>query len=146
MERHEETQVTQQPGYSGTRQVIRDVAAERTLWYLQVRRVLWTAAGIVEIFLGFRFILKLLAANPNSGFAVVIYDVGGRLASPFQTLFPTPTFGSSSFELNTLIAMAVYALIVWLLVRIIHIAAERPRVRTETRSTREQLPNDQVPN
>jgi hypothetical protein len=38
------------------------------------------------------------------------------------------------------IAMAVYALLFWVLVRVIHIVADRPTTRTVTCSTREQPP------
>jgi hypothetical protein len=46
----------------------------------------------------------------------------------------------STLEVTTLIAMAVYALLFWVLVRVITIVADRPTARTVTRSTREQTP------
>ncbi len=138
VERREETVVTRQPGYTASEQVTQDVAAERRQWYIEISRILWTVAGIVEILLGFRFVLKLLAANAHSGFAAFIYSVSGPFAGPFQSLFATPTFGSSSIEVNTLVAMAVYALLAWVIVRVFHILLERPRARTVARSTRER--------
>jgi hypothetical protein len=41
---------------------------------------------------------------------------------------------------TTLIAMAVYALLVWVIVRLLSIVADRPSARTITRSTREETP------
>ena len=140
VDRRAETVVTQQPGFAATEQVTRDVAAERRLGVFRINRIMYTVLGLLEILLGLRFILKLIAANPDSGFTVFIYGITGVFMAPFNAIMGTPTFGGSSFEVNTLIAMGVYALIFWVLVRVIQIAADRPTARTVTRSTREQTP------
>ena len=140
VDRREETVVTQQPGYAATEQVTRDVAAERRLVLFQVTRIVWTILGILEILLGLRFMLKLIAANPNSGFAVFIYGITKPFLAPFTALVGTPQSGGTILEVTTLIAMAVYALFFWGVVRVIQIVADRPSARTVTRSVREQTP------
>ena len=140
VDRREETVVTQQPGYAATEQVTRDVAAERRLGVFQVTRIVWTILGVLEILLGLRFMLKLIAANPNSGFAVFIYGITGAFTAPFNSLLGTPAADGSTLEVTTLIAMAVYALLFWGVVRVIQIVVDRPTARTVTRSTREQTP------
>jgi uncharacterized membrane protein len=138
VDRREETVVTQQPGYAATEQVTRDVAAERRLGLFQVTRIVWSLLGLLEILLGLRFVLKLIAANPDSGFAVFMYGITKPLIAPFALLVGTPSVGGVIFEATTLIAMAVYALIFWGVVSVIRIALNRPIARTSTRSTREQ--------
>lgn len=138
VDRRAETVVTQQPGYAATEQVTRDVAAEGRLRFLQIDRIMYTLLGILEILLGLRFVLKLIAANPDSGFTIFIYGITGLFVSPFNTLVGTPAFGGSSFELTTLIAMAVYALLFWVLVRVLQVATSQTTARTVTRSTREE--------
>ena len=138
VDRRAETVVTQQPGYAATEQVTHDVAAEGRLRFLQIDRIMYTLLGILEILLGLRFVLKLIAANPDSGFTVFIYGITGLFMSPFNTLIGTPTFGGSSFEVTTLIAMAVYALFFWVLVRVLQVATSQTTARTVTRSTREE--------
>ena len=140
VDRREETVATQQPGYASTEQVTRDVAAERRLRFYQVTRIIWTVLSLLEILLGLRFLLKLIAANPNSGFAVFIYGITGPFVAPFTGLVGTPASGGTILEVTTLIAMAVYALFFWLVVRVIPIVADRPSARTVTRSVREQTP------
>ena len=140
VDRREETVTTQQPGYAATEQVTRDVAAERRLWLFQINRIMWTVLGILEILLGLRFMLKLIAANPGSGFAAFIYGITGAFTAPFNALLGTPAAGGSILEVTTLIAMAVYALLFWVIVRVIQIVADRPTARTVTRSTQEQTP------
>src|ERR687884_505965 len=90
VDQREETVTTQQPGYVATKHVVRDVAAERRLGLYQVTWLLWTLLGIVEILLGLRVVLKLMAANPNNGFAQFIYGVTAPLLAPFLGLTVTP--------------------------------------------------------
>ena len=140
VDRREETVVTQQPGYAATEQVTRDVAAERRMGLFQLTRILMTVLGVLEILLGIRFVLHLIAANAASGFTQFIYGVSGLFVAPFSGLVGTPTAGGTTFEVTTLIAMAVYALLFWIILRIIPIVVDRPSARTVTRSTREQTP------
>jgi YggT family protein len=140
VDRRAETVTTQQPGYTATEQVTHDVAAERRQGLFQVIRIIYTILGILEILLGIRFVLSLIAANLNSGFGTFIYGITGVFVAPFNGLIGTPVSGGMTFEVTTLIAMVVYALLFWVIVRVIQIAADRPSARTVTRSTREQTP------
>jgi len=140
VDRHQEIVATQQPGYAATEQVTHDVAAERRLRFALVKQIVWAILGILEILLGLRVILKVIAANPNSGFAVFIYGITKPFLAPFTALVGTPQTGGTILEVTTLIAMAVYALLFWIVIRVIQIAVNRPISRTSTRSTREQTP------
>ncbi len=138
VDRSEETVVTQQPGYVATEQIVHDRAAERRLVFMQIVGVLWTILGILEILFGLRFVLKLIAANPSSGFAEFIYGTSGLFLSPFAGLTANPTSGTVILEVTTLIGMAVYLLFFWIVVRLIALAASQPSARTVTRSVHEQ--------
>jgi YggT family protein len=140
VDRREEVLVTRQPGYSSTEQVVHDVAAERRMRLILVNRILYSILAFLEILLGFRFILRLIAANPDSGFAMFMYGITGVFVAPFNGLISTPTYDGSSFEVTTLIAMAVYALIFWGIAYVIRIVADRPTARLFSRTTREQTP------
>jgi uncharacterized membrane protein len=140
VDRREEILVTRLPGYVATEQVVRDVAAERRMSIFQLNRILWSILAFLEILLAFRFFLRLIAANPDSGFAVLMYGITGVFVAPFNGLLGTPTSGGSSLEVTTLIAMAVYALIFWGIAYVIRMVVERPGRRSFTRTTREQTP------
>jgi len=140
VDRREETVVTQEPGYAATERVTRDVAAERRLRLFQIERIIWTSLGLLEILLGLRFVLKLIAANPGSGFGGFIYGLTGVFVTPFAGLIGTPASGGNVLEVTTLIAMAVYALLFWLVVRGIEIVTDRPKARSVTRSVHEHTP------
>jgi len=141
VDRREETVVTQQPGYAATEQVTHDVAAERRFNWFQVTRILWSLLGLLEVLLGLRFILKLIAANPESGFAAFIYGMTNLFIAPFSLLVGTPTAGGSILEMTTMIAMIIYALACWGIVNALQIVADRPSARTVTRSVQEQTPD-----
>jgi len=138
VDRREETVVTQQPGYAATEQVTRDVAAERRQRFAMVLQIIWGILALLEILLGLRFMLKLIGANPDSGFATFVYGITGPFLAPFEALISTPAAGGMVLELTTLIAMAIYVLIFWGVAYVIGIVVNRPRARTVTRSTREQ--------
>lgn len=140
VDRREETVVTQEAGYAATEQVTRDVAAERRLRLALITQIAWAVLSFLEILLGLRFLLKLIGANPDSGFAVLIYGITEPLIAPFALLVGTPTAGGVILEVTTLIAMAIYALLFWGIVSVIRIAVSRPIARTSTRSTRERMP------
>jgi uncharacterized membrane protein len=140
VDRREETVVTQQPGYAATEQVTHDVAAERRMQMFQFTQIVYTILGLLEILLGIRFVLHLIAANPNSGFAQFIYGITGPFVAPFTGLVSTPVSGGTVLEVTTLIAMAVYALFFWIIMRVISIVTVRPSARSVTRSVREQTP------
>jgi hypothetical protein len=93
---------------------------------LLVARVVWFLCGVLEVLLAFRFVLALLGANPANGFANFIYDVSRPFVEPFFSLFSYRTqYGVSRFEIYTLVAMAVYALIALGIVKLLTI--DRPR-------------------
>lgn len=87
--------------------------------------VVWYILGVIEVLLAFRFVLKLLGANPESGFVDFIYNVSGVLTAPFDNIFGVASTKSgeihSVFEPSILVAMAVYALIAWGVVKLLNV-------------------------
>lgn len=78
-------------------------------------QVVWYVLGVIEILLTFRFILKLVGANPLSGFTGFIYSLSHPFSSPFLGIIASSVSGNSVVEWSTLIAMSVYPVIVWLI-------------------------------
>lgn len=72
-------------------------------------QIVWYILGIVEVLLAFRFVLKLLGANPGAGFTDFIYGITYPFATPFLSVFQNSQIVSGSiFEWTTLLAMLVY--------------------------------------
>ncbi len=91
-------------------------------------QITYLVLGVVEALIITRVILKLLAANPEAGFVRFIYNVSAPLVAPFQGIFPTPVTQNSVLELSALVAIAVYAVIAWALVRLIAIVGQRQSI------------------
>jgi hypothetical protein len=136
----EETLVTRHPGYISTEQAVRDVAAERRIGYFQVNRILWSLVAFLELLLALRFILRMIGANPDSGFAVFMYGLSGIFVGPFNGLVATPTSGGVPLEVTTFIAMIFYGILFLCVAYGIQLIADRPSARSFTRETREQTP------
>jgi hypothetical protein len=81
-------------------------------------QIVWYIVGLLEALLAFRFVLKLLAANPSAGFSSFIYNVSHPFAAPFLNVFNVTKVEGSVFEWTTLLAMFVYWLIAWGIVRL----------------------------
>jgi hypothetical protein len=81
-------------------------------------QVVWYIISILEVILAFRFVLKLLGANPSAGFSRFIYGVSYIFAAPFLNVFNASMVEGSIFEWTTLLAMFVYWLIAWGIVKV----------------------------
>ena len=82
-------------------------------------QIVWYILGFFEVLLAFRFILKLLAANPTAGFSNFIYDISHPFAAPFLNVFRVTRVEGSILEWTTLLAMLVYWLIAWAIIKLI---------------------------
>lgn len=79
---------------------------------LIAKRVVYYLVGIIVALLALRIVLLLLAANQGAGFVDFIYALSGFFAMPFYGIFNyQPTYGESVFELSSVVAIVVYALV-----------------------------------
>ncbi|HEY4493960.1 MAG TPA: YggT family protein [Candidatus Paceibacterota bacterium] len=81
-------------------------------------QIVWYILGILEALLMFRFVLKLLGANPNAGFSNFIYDITYIFAAPFLNVFRITRVEGSIFEWTTLLAMLVYYLLAYAIIKL----------------------------
>ena len=78
---------------------------------LLAQRIIYFVGGAILIILTLRFVLLLLGASQASGFVDFIYSLSGGFVAPFNGIFTKPTYGNSTFDSATLVAMVVYAII-----------------------------------
>ena len=102
---------------------------------LKARKIVYYILGVLEVLFAFRLVFKLLGANPQSPFVSFIYSVSQAFLSPFSGIFRsavTKGFETQSvLEPMTIIAMIVYAVVAWGIVKLIEIS--KPHQNTEIR-------------
>jgi len=76
-------------------------------------QIVWYIIGIIETLLAFRFVLKLLGANPDAGFSTFVYALSYIFAAPFLNVFGKTSIVGAIFEWTTLLAMFVYLLVAY---------------------------------
>ena len=74
-------------------------------------QIVWYLLGLLEILMLFRFVLKLLGANPSAGFTSFIYGATYIFVAPFLSVFRISYVSNNIFEWTTLLAMLVYLVI-----------------------------------
>jgi hypothetical protein len=88
-----------------------------------VRNGVWFLVGAIAILLAIRFTLKLFGANPSNGFVDFVYNITGILTVPFDTIFGVAKAVAGDiravFEPSILVAIAVYTLIGWGIVKLL---------------------------
>ncbi|MDI3339678.1 MAG: hypothetical protein QJR03_04020 [Sphaerobacter sp.] len=99
-------------------------AWRRRIIFQRVANVVWTVIGFIEALIGLRVVLKLIGANPANGFVRTVYDLSGVFVNPFLGIVRDPRSGDMVLEINALIAMLVYLLIGWGIVRIVWLIFE----------------------
>jgi|SRR5687768_9397873 hypothetical protein len=99
------------------------VMREETL--RRITGLIQLAFGVLNSFIGLRFLLKLMAANPANPFADLIYSITTPFLWMFEGLTRTPAFEGIEIEFFSLIAIAVYSLIAWVIIQLLWILFAR---------------------
>jgi uncharacterized protein YggT (Ycf19 family) len=107
-----------------------DYAAERQTALNRAGRLISFLFGVIIALIGIRVLLRLIAANPDNPFAQFISTASGPFVAPFLTLTATPVYGGAAIEVSSLIAMLVYALLGWALVKLLWLIFYRPATRS----------------
>ena len=83
--------------------------------------------GALEVLLGFRLFLKLTGASVASSFVRVIYGITGLFILPFEGIFrrgfSSGAETTSVLEPSVLVAMIVYIILAWGIVKLVRISS-----------------------
>jgi uncharacterized membrane protein len=112
-----------------------DPYANKRIAAFRVIQLVYLIFGLIEGLIAIRFVLKALGANSTAGFAEFIYGITNPLVAPFFGLFGNPSSQGSVLEVHSIVALVVYALLAWLIVRLTWILVGETRSAVKTRST-----------
>jgi YggT family protein len=126
LERQDQVSIDEKGGYQHRRRIVRDVSAERRQLLRKVSQFIWLLFTVLEILLGLRVILRLIAADPSNSFANFIYHLSNPFLQPFFGLTNNLVVESVVLEVPSIIAMFAYALLGWLIIRVIWLVFYQP--------------------
>ncbi len=121
-------------------QIFEDQNQMRTNIRFWTSTILYFLLGVLEVILALRFIFRLLGANEYNSFIPFLYNLSYPFVFAFHGIFDARTLGKAGvIEFSTLIAMLIYALIVWGIVTFVRVIfapvqASRQSVTTSRRS------------
>ena len=104
-----------------------ETGSNRQVATYKVTQLIWLMIGILEAAFALRILLKLIAANPSSPIAALVYTFTGLFLIPFSGLTVTPSVGGMVLEISTFIAMLIYALVGWAIERLVWLIFYSPR-------------------
>lgn len=125
VDRREKVVVQQHGNHVHEEHVVENVNLEYRESVYKVSQIIWLLFGGLEALIGIRVILMLIGANPANGFTAFVYQLTQLFLWPFQNLIANPTFQNMTLEVTSIIAMIVYALLGWLIVRMIWVVFYR---------------------
>jgi hypothetical protein len=124
-----ETTTTQD---SNINPVVNSPVKEKATSFQTVEYLVYFFFGALEILLAFRLVLKLTGASIASGFVGFVYGLTGIFVFPFEGIFHrgfAPGIETASvFEPSTLVAIIVYAVLAWGIVKLIRISSGKQQM------------------
>jgi hypothetical protein len=108
----------------------RDYKTKKGLY--RVYQVLWFILGFIEVMLALRFLFRMTAASQVSPIVNAVYNISAVFVAPFRAIFPTtPVTEAAAIEWTTLIAMLMWALIIWGIVNLLQLVKPVDRYEVE---------------
>lgn len=107
-------------------ELVDNVEARRSTAYW-ISGVIYFIFGVIEIAIGLRVLLRLLAANPDAGFSRFIYGFTAPFVAPFNGIVGEPSASNGSvFDLPSILAIIVYLILSWIIVKLFQLLIDRP--------------------
>ncbi len=117
-------------------QIVDDPGSRRLNILDRATRIFYFLVGALEILLALRFLLRVINAGSGNGLVNFIYNLSAPFVAPFNGIFNDQSLTKGSvFEFSTLIAMGVYAILLFGLVKFMYVLFEPGRNTRQVFST-----------
>ena len=139
IDRRKKVVVQQTDGHVYEEHVVQNVNLEYREAIYKVTQFIWLLFGALEALIGIRVVLMLIGANPGNLFTMLVYQLSDLFLWPFRNIVANPAFQNHVLEITSIIAIIVYPLIGWAIVRLIWVLFYRSptsEVTTYDRDTR----------
>jgi hypothetical protein len=101
-------------------------AANQNSTVARIVNITYFLISAVELLLGVRVVLHLMAVNAENGFASFIDNLSAPFVALFTSLLQNPAIGGTGvLEVTTIIAMVAWAIAAWLVGQVIWLMLSR---------------------
>jgi YggT family protein len=96
----------------------------RAIW---LENLIYFIFGAISLLIAMRVLLKAIGANPDNGFTRFIYNFSHLFVAPFLSMVdPIELSDTAVFEIASVLAIIIYLIVAWLLVRLMILLFNRP--------------------
>lgn len=110
--------VTRRSGPSAFTRAIRKLYRDLLL---RLQQLVGLAFIVIEGIVALRVVFKAMGANAQAGFSSLVYNVSSPFVGPFHPVFKDGNINGHPFELGSVLAMLVFALLAYLVLRVVRV-------------------------
>ena len=89
--------------------------------YYRIANIVWLFTFALLALIALRVVLLLINANEENAFVSWVYSTSWFFVRPFMGITDDPSFNGVVFEVNSLIAILIYVLIIYLVLQLVRV-------------------------
>ena len=101
-----------------------EVRFRQAVIYNRIASVVWFITFVILSIILLRFVLLMINANEANPFVSWIYSTSEFFVRPFLGITTDPSINGSVFEVNSLIAMLIYVLIIYGILQLVKVVLD----------------------
>jgi hypothetical protein len=101
-----------------------DVRFRQEIIFGRIANTVWLITFIILSIIMLRIVLLLINANEENSFVSWIYGTSEFFVRPFLGITNDPSFNGSVLEVNSLIAMLIYVLIIYGILQLVRVVLD----------------------
>jgi hypothetical protein len=99
-------------------------AHRRRVIYGKISNIVWSITGFILGLIGVRVLLRMIAADDANPFVALVYSWSEFFVRPFLGIVQDPQSDGAVLEINSLIAMLIYVLITYAVLRLVWVVLD----------------------
>jgi hypothetical protein len=92
--------------------------------YRRIANIVWLITFFILAIITLRVVLLLINANEENPFVQWVYNTSAFFVRPFMGITEDPTFNNVVFEVNSLIAILIYILIIYGILQLVRVVLD----------------------
>jgi hypothetical protein len=101
-----------------------EVRFRQEIVYGRIANVVWFITFIILSIILLRVVLLMINANEANAFVSWVYNTSEFFVRPFLGITTDPSFNGAVFEVNSLIAMLIYVLIIYGILQLVRVVLD----------------------